>query len=62
MDNRYSSLYILVLATGLRMGEVLALKWSDIDFKKCVLKVHSSIKRVNIQGNIEGNKTEVIVQ
>lgn len=61
-NNRYSALFVLVLATGLRMGEVLALKWSDIDFEKCELKVHLSIKRVAIQGNIKGNKTEVIVQ
>jgi len=61
-NNRYSVLFILVLATGLRMGEVLALEWSDIDFESCELKVRLSLKRVTIQGNIEGNKTEVIVQ
>lgn len=33
---------LLAISTGLRKGELLALKWSDIDFKKKVLRVEKS--------------------
>lgn len=31
------------LETGLRVGELLALKWSDIEFDRCRMKVHATI-------------------
>lgn len=37
---------LLSLNTGLRIGEVCALKWSDIDFQKAILKVNSTVSRV----------------
>lgn len=37
---------LLSLHTGLRIGEICALKWSDIDFKKAILKVNSTVSRV----------------
>ena len=33
---------LLTLYTGLRLGELLALEWSDLDMKKCVIKVSKS--------------------
>jgi len=33
---------LIALYTGLRLGEVLALQWSDIDFEKGLMKIHSS--------------------
>lgn len=33
---------VLCLYAGLRIGELLALEWSDIDFQKCVLTVEKS--------------------
>ncbi|MDE5885377.1 MAG: site-specific integrase [Oscillospiraceae bacterium] len=43
---------MLSLYTGLRIGEVCGLKWSDIDFGKCVLSVNRSVQRIrNINGN-----------
>lgn len=38
-------LYYLDLATGLRRGELLGLKWSDVDFNHSVLKIQRSISR-----------------
>ena len=35
----YYDLYVLALETGLRIGEITGLKWSDIDHKKKVLHV-----------------------
>ncbi len=38
-DDRYYPLYLLCLVTGMRLGELLGLKWSDIDFKAGALTV-----------------------
>lgn len=45
---RLKALFLLALGTGLRQGELLALKWSDIDFNKKELKVERSIRQVNM--------------
>ena len=37
---------ILILEAGLRAGEALALKWSDIDEEKRMLKVNKNMVRV----------------
>ena len=33
-QSKYKDEYLLILETGLRIGEVMGLKWSDIDFKE----------------------------
>ena len=40
-------MYYIELATGLRRGELLGLKWNDIDWKNGIIKVRRSIARVN---------------
>ena len=40
-------MYYIELATGLRRGELLGLKWADIDWKNGIIKVRRSIARVN---------------
>lgn len=40
-------LYYIELATGLRRGELLGLKWSDIDFAHGVLQVRRQIARID---------------
>jgi integrase len=42
--DRHECLYILSLTCGLRMGEALGLKWSDID--KGTLRVNRQIQRM----------------
>lgn len=37
---------LLSLGTGLRIGEVCALRWSDIDFEKAILHIRSTVARV----------------
>lgn len=39
----YGDAYTLILNTGLRIGEVTALKWSDIDFDKKQLTVNGNV-------------------
>ena len=40
-------MYYIELATGLRRGELLGLKWTDVDWKNGIIKVCRSITRIN---------------
>lgn len=46
-DDRLYTLYLLEVMTGLRRGEILGLKWEDVDFKEGRLKVIHNLYRVN---------------
>lgn len=52
-DHRLKALFLLDLGTGLREGEILGLKWSDIDFENCTVSIKRAIKGVTL---IEGTK------
>jgi len=59
-DGRLLSFSILIaLYTGLRIGEIAALKIEDIDLEGKMLYVRRSAKRVAVQG--ENTKTRIIV-
>lgn len=45
-DDPAEALYVLALTTGLRQGELLALRWSDIELDRRVLHVRRSLGRV----------------
>lgn len=42
---------LVCLFTGLRLGELCALKWSDIDFENGVLTVNRTVQRLYAEGN-----------
>ena len=44
-DSSYFCAYALVLQTGLRVGELAGLRWSDIDFDKRTLRVERTMYR-----------------
>lgn len=44
--HKLESLFLVALGTGLRLGEILGLKWSDIDFDNKSLTVNRSVRRV----------------
>jgi integrase len=44
--DRYEALYVLSLAAGLRMGEALGLKWSDVDLAGGSLRVNRQLQRM----------------
>lgn len=54
--DRYEALYVLCLMAGLRQGEALGLKWSDIDLegKAGTLTVNRQLQRVRRDGDKSG--------
>lgn len=56
--SRYHPALVLVAATGLRRGEVLALAWDRVDLDAAVLKVAATIGRIGGQLVISAPKTE----
>src|ERR687889_1610487 len=51
-DDRFDCLYALSLTCGLRMGEALGLKWSDIDLDAGTLRVHRQLQRIREGGGL----------
>ncbi len=46
-DHRLQALFVLALTTGLREGELLALKWRDLDLDTATLQVRGSLQRTD---------------
>lgn len=44
--SRFETLFVFALATGMRRGEIVALTWDCIDFKKMQITVKSNVVRV----------------
>ena len=52
-DELHRTIVRLLLFTGMRRGEALGLKWSDIDFKKGTLKICRTIQYLPERGIFE---------
>jgi len=46
-DHKYYIIYFLAVNTGMRRGELLGLKWEDIDFNKNKIKVKRQVQRTD---------------
>lgn len=53
--------FILLLNTGMRMGEALALSWDDIDFDNRLINIHKSVASVKDRSDSD-KKSKLIVQ
>lgn len=42
---KYNTMFDLFYSTGLRIGEIMALRWKDYDYDKCRIKVEHTISR-----------------
>lgn len=51
----------ICLCTGMRIGELCALKWEDIDMEERVIKVRHTIQRIYITDDGEKKYTKLIV-
>ncbi len=57
----FSLVYELCLSTGIRIGELCALKCEDIDFENGILIIRKTVQRVKNKNASVNNKTEVII-
>ncbi|MDQ6688816.1 MAG: site-specific integrase [Actinomycetota bacterium] len=56
--SRYGVLFELLVNTGLRRGEALALTWSDADFEKKLIRVRGTLARMDGELVVTEPKTE----
>ena len=56
-DDRLHALYVLALYLGLRRGELLGLRWEDVDLDRAVLQVRHSLQRVGGELRLTTPKT-----
>lgn len=57
-EHRLEALFMLIVVTGMRRGEVLALRWSDIDLERQYLHVLHTADYIPKYGYIEGTPQE----
>jgi integrase len=43
--NRLEALYVLAVHTGMRQGELLALRWQDVDIENAVVSIRRTLSR-----------------
>ncbi len=56
--SRFEALYVLAVTTGMRQGELLALKWDCVDLDAATLEVRATVKRVRDKFIFTQPKTE----
>ena len=62
-EDRLFAIIYLVFGTGLRRGELLALRWRDIDLNEGVLQVRQTLARVNVYNERgERQRTQLVFQ
>ena len=47
---RYFNVFSLALETGMRIGEIIGLKWSDIDFNNGIININKSSQYLSQKG------------
>jgi integrase len=56
---RYEAIYTVALTLGMRRGEVLGLRWADIDFDGRAIRVNQSMQRLSTGSSDKGKKSEL---
>lgn len=52
---------LIALYTGMRLGEICALTWEDVDFNKQIIHIRSTVSRVNNPHLEPGSKTKYVI-
>lgn len=50
----------IALNTGMRLGEICALKWDDLDLGNRVIHVNRTLQRLNLYGQEKNSKTAIV--
>jgi integrase len=61
-NDRLYTAFLLELGTGLRRGELLALRWGDIDFENWKIFIQRTVSRIRIERGKDKNKTALVYQ
>ena len=61
-EEGYYELFLLELATGLRLGELMALQWDDLNFKTGVLTINKQVYEVKGQLILNQPKTKASIR
>ena len=61
-DEGYYELFLLELGTGMRRGEILALKWSDLNFSTGELRIERQVYIIKAEVIISAPKTKASVR
>src|SRR5207248_1785959 len=48
--DQYESLIVLAVSTGVRLGEALGIKWTDIDLHRRQIRIDKSLQRLSGRG------------
>ena len=57
-ESRYHIGYLLAITTGMRLGEVLGLRWQDIDFEKHTVTINQTSGHDNKIKNCKTNSSK----
>ncbi len=57
----FEAVYELCISTGIRIGELCALQFEDIDFAEGTLTIRKTVQRIKKDDISQENKTEVII-
>jgi len=57
-EDRFEALYMLAITTGLRRGELLGLRWEDLDLERGVLRVGRALVREGGRHTLGETKTK----
>ena len=60
-QDKYSIGFILLLSTGIRVGELCALKWSNIDFLRKKIKIRYTLQRLPNLNPDDKRKTIIVI-
>ena len=52
---------IVVMLTGLRIGELCALKWENIDLENGIIYINKTMQRIKVTDPKENRKTKIII-
>ena len=52
---------VIIMLTGIRIGEMCALKWEDINLDNGIISITKTLQRIKITGNTKKRKTKIII-